>query len=52
MFNPLGTGFFYCVLKEIRACYQHNGKTGERIFIKFSAMVGHDSRFFYFMDPC
>ena len=42
-FNPLSTGFLFCVFNEIRVCLQHYGKTDWRIFMKFSAKVEHET---------
>ena len=33
--------FFF---KEIRACKQHYGKTDERIFMKFSGKIAHETK--------
>ena len=43
-FNPLKTGFLLLFFKEIRACWQHYEKTDERILLKFSGTVAHETR--------
>ena len=40
--NPLGTGFSLLCF-QIRACWQHYGKTDELIFMKFPTKVRHET---------